>query len=234
MEAWMLFKDRMEAGRALATAVERTMARPFIVAALPRGGVAVALPVAERLAVPLTVSYARKLTAPRRPELAFGAVDEDGQVIIEASTVTALQLSPLDVEQATAHVAADIQRRMARYRMAPLARCLPGAGIILVDDGLATGLTMRAAVAYARRHGAREVAVAVPCASAHAARRLRQSVDHFVSLVVDEEFATIAQYYEDFAPVRDDDVMAMLARAAEHVPNHAAGAPRDAPPHPRP
>jgi putative phosphoribosyl transferase len=230
----MVFKNRSEAGRALATAVETIMARPFIVAALPRGGVEVALPVAERLAVPLAVSYARKLTAPRAPELAFGALDEDGRTIIEASTVAMLELSPLEVEQATARVDADIQRRMARYRIPPLARSLRGAGVILVDDGLATGLTMQAAVAYARRHGAREVAVAVPCASAQAARRLRQAVDQFVSLVVDEEFTVVANYYDDFSPVRDEDVLAMLARAAEHVPNHPAGGPRNARPDPRP
>jgi predicted phosphoribosyltransferase len=228
----MLFKNRTEAGRALAAAVETMMARPFIVAALPRGGVAVALPVAERLAVPLAVSYARKLTGPRAPELAFGALDEDGRTIIEPLTVAALQLSPLDVERATARVAADIQRRMALYRIPPLGRSLPGAGVILVDDGLATGLTMQAAVGYARRHGAREIAVAVPCASAHAARLFRQGVDHFVSLVVDDEFTAVAHYYDDFSPVRDDDVMAMLARAAEHVPDHTAGAPRHAVRHP--
>src|SRR6266508_4294572 len=224
----MLFKNRTEAGRALATAVETMMARPFFVAALPRGGVEVALPVAERLAVPLALSYARKLIGARAPELAFGALDEDGQTIIEPSTVAALHLSPLDVEQATARVAADIQRRIDRYRSPPLGRSLHGAGVILVDDGLATGLTMQAAVGYARRHGAREVAVALPCASAHAARRLRQGVDHFVSLVIDEEFTAVAQYYDDFSPVRDEDVMAMLAQAAEHIPDHIAGTPRNA------
>jgi predicted phosphoribosyltransferase len=232
MEMGMLFKNRTEAGRALATAVGTMMTRPFIVVALPRGGVAVALPVAERLAVPLTVSYARKLTDPRAPELAFGALDEDGRTIIEPSTVAALGLSPLDVEQATSRVAADIQRRMALYRTPPLGRLLPGAGVILVDDGLATGLTMRAALCYARRHDAREIAVAVPCASAPAAQRLRQEVDHFVSLVVDEEFTTVGSYYADFSPVRDEDVVAMLARAAEHVPDRAAGTPRNVRPEP--
>jgi putative phosphoribosyl transferase len=230
----MLFKNRTEAGRALATAVETMMTRPFIVAALPRGGVAVALPVAERLAVPLVVSYARKLTGPRAPELAFGALDEDGRTIIEPSTVAALQLSPLDVQQATARVSADIHRRMARYRIPPLGRSLPGAGVILVDDGLATGLTMQAAVGYARRHRAREIAVAVPCAAAHAARRLRQAVDHFVSLVVDEEFTAVAHYYDDFSPVRDEDVMTMLARAVEHIPDDIAGTPRNALSDPQP
>ena len=230
----MLFKNRTEAGRALATAVVTLMVRPFIVAALPRGGVEVGLPVAERLAVPLALSYARKLTAPRAPELAFGALDEDGQTIIEPSTVAALRLSPLDIEQATARVTADIQRRIARYRIPPLGRSLPGVGIILVDDGLATGLTMQAAVRYARRHAAREIAVAVPCASAQARRQFRQGVDHFVSLVVDEEFTGVAQYYDDFSPVRDEDVRAMLARAAEHIPNHIAGPSLNAGSDPRP
>jgi len=219
-----VFKNRTEAGRELAAPIEARIARPYVVAAIPRGGVAVALPIAERLAVPLTLSYARKLTSPRAPELAFGALDEDGQAIIEDATVAALALSGFDIEQARVRVAAEIERRIALYRVPPLARFLPGPGVVLVDDGLATGLTMRAAVAYARRHGAREVTVAVPCASAHAARRFREAADHFVSLVVDEEFTAVARYYADFPPVRDDEVATMLARAAEHVPNSGSDA----------
>jgi putative phosphoribosyl transferase len=221
----MLFENRAEAGRALTAAIEPMMIRPYVIAAIPRGGVAVALPIAQRLAARLAVSHARKLTDPRAPEWAFGALDEDGRRIIEPSVVDALRLSAHDIERATARVAAEIGRRMARYRVPPLGHCLPGPGVIFVDDGLATGLTMEAAVGYARRHGAREVAVAVPCASARAASRLRRAVDYFVSLVIDDEFTAVGRYYADFAPVRDDEVIAMLACAAEHVPNSVPPAP---------
>jgi putative phosphoribosyl transferase len=209
----MLFDNRTEAGRALAGELAPLVAPPAVVAAVPRGGVAVALPIVERLGLPLTVVYARKLTAPFAPEFAFGALDEDGQVTLEAASVRMLGLAPADVEKARERVWAEIRRRMARYAVPPLARYLPGAAVLLVDDGLATGLTMRAALAYARRHGAREVTVAVPCASASAAARFRREADRLVSLVVDEAFAAVGAYYRDFAPVDDDEVVAMLARA---------------------
>jgi putative phosphoribosyl transferase len=220
-----VFENRTSAGRELAAKVEALIERPCVIAAIPRGGVAVALPTAERLAVPLTVTYARKLTDPRVPELAFGALDEDGETIIDRSTVTALGLSLVDIEHARAHVGSEIERRLRLYRAPVLARLLPGPGVVLVDDGLASGLTMQAAVAYARRHGARDVMVAVPCASASAVRLLRQTADRIVSLVVDEEFKAVGHYYVDFAPVRDDEVVAMLARAAEHIPSDVRNGP---------
>jgi putative phosphoribosyl transferase len=212
-----IFKNRSDAGRQLAARLEGLIRRPCVIAAIPRGGVAVALPISERLAIPLTVSYARKLTDPRAPELAFGSLDEDGEAIIDGATVGTLGLRPVDIDVARAHVAAEIHRRIRLYRVPVLARFLPGPGVVLVDDGLATGLTMQAAVSYARRHGAREVTVAVPCASASAARMLGEAADRVVSLVVDEEFKAVGHYYADFVPVRDDEVVAVLARAAEHV-----------------
>jgi predicted phosphoribosyltransferase len=164
------------------------------------------------------VSYARKLSDPRAPELAFGSVAEDGEAILDHSTVAELGLRPADIEWAKGRVAAEIQRRIRFYRVPPLARFLPGATVVLVDDGLATGLTMRAAIAYARRHGARRVVVAAPCASASTARMLSAIADDVVCLVVDDAFEAVGQYYADFMPVRDDEVVTMLARAAEHNP----------------
>ncbi|HEY8368028.1 MAG TPA: alpha/beta fold hydrolase [Thermodesulfobacteriota bacterium] len=206
------FRDRAEAGEALAARLAGTVPEGCVVAAIPRGGVAVALPVARRLGAPLTVAYARKLSAPFAAELAFGAVDEDGEVVTTPETVEALGLAPQDVMEAKQRVRGEIQRRMARYRVPPLATYLP-APVVLVDDGLATGLTMEAAVRYARRHGATEVIVAVPCASVEAARRFGREADRFVGLVVDEDFVAVGQYYDDFSPVTDDEVVAMLEEA---------------------
>jgi predicted phosphoribosyltransferase len=106
---------------------------------------------------------------------------------------------------------------MELYRVPPLAHYLPGSSVVLVDDGLATGLTMQAAVAYARRHGVTDLTVAVPCAAAPAAERFRRDADRFVSLTVDENFVAVGQYYVDFSPVGDDEVVAMLERAAERL-----------------
>jgi putative phosphoribosyl transferase len=208
-----MFRDRTEAGRQLAAVVAPVVRLPAVVAGIPRGGVAVALPIVERLRVPLTVVYARKLTSRLAPELAIGALDEDGETTVDARTVALLGLDAAEVEAAKTHVAEEIRRRMALYRVPPISRYLPGAAVVLVDDGLATGLTMRAALAYARRHGAREVTVAVPCASESAAEWFTREADHFVSLVVDQDFSAVGAYYMDFSPVVDAEVITMLAEA---------------------
>jgi putative phosphoribosyl transferase len=176
-----MFRDRTEAGEKLAEELAAVVHRPAVVAAIPRGGVAVALPVVERLRVPLTIVCPRTLTAPVAAELSVGALAE----------------AP------------------ALHRVPPLEHYLPGATVVLVDDGLATGLTMGAAVADARRLGAREVVVAVPCSSQAAARRFRAEADRFVSLVVDPDFSAVGAYYTDFSPVSDEEVLAMLAEAAK-------------------
>ncbi|MBI2207675.1 MAG: alpha/beta fold hydrolase [Candidatus Rokubacteria bacterium] len=209
----MRFHDRTDAGRRLADALAPFVTPPAVVAGIPRGGVAVALPVVERFGLPLTVVYARKLTAPIAPELAFGALDEDGEVILEPRIVATLGLQRDDIDRARTRVAAEIRRRMQLYQVPPLATYLPGASVLLVDDGLATGNTMRAAVAYARRHGAREIVVAVPCASVEAAERFRHEADRFVGLVIDPGFYAVGAYYEDFSPVEDAAVCRMLEQA---------------------
>jgi putative phosphoribosyl transferase len=221
----MQFGDRAEAGRKLAARLAPALSPLSVVAAIPRQGVAVALPIVERLALPLTLVYARKLTAPFAPELAFGAVDEDGHAILDHATVTMLELSLEEIEKTKAQVGVEIRQRVALYRVPPLGDYLRGRGAVLVDDGVTTGLTMRAAVAYARRHGARDVTVATPCASGPAAERLRREADKFVSLVVDEQFHPLTSYYVDFRPVPDEEVAAMLARAREAVPPSSARAP---------
>jgi putative phosphoribosyl transferase len=206
-----MFPDRAEAGRVLGAQIAALVAGPAVVAAIPRGGVAVAAPIAERLGVPLTVVYARKLCVPLAPEFAVGAVDEDGHPLVDLEAVEALGLDARDLAAAQGRAAREIGRQMARYRMPPLARVIrPGMDVVLVDDGLATGLTMRAAAAFVRRHGAERVIVAVPCASGPAADWFRDDADRLVCPIVDEAFVSVAQYYDDFAPLGDDAVVKLL------------------------
>lgn len=207
------FQNRTEAGRLLAEELAPLISRPAVVAAIPRGGIAVALPIATTLKLSLTVVYARKLISPVAPELAFGAIDEDGEMLVDEGIVQLLRLRPQDLEEAKTRTAAEIRRRMVRYQVPPLAHYLPACDVVLVDDGLATGLTMRTAVAYARRHRARTIVVATPCASATAAYRFRREADHFVSLIVDESFAAVGNYYIDFGQISDEEVVDMLAVA---------------------
>jgi putative phosphoribosyl transferase len=212
-----MFRDRAEAGRALAAALLPLVVRPCVVAAIPRGGVAVALPIAARLDLPLALVYARRLTTPVAPELAFGALDEDGETSTDPGTIARLRLTRAELREAKAAARAEIERWMGLYRVPALARHLPGADVVLVDDGIATGLTLRAALLYARRHGAREVIVATPRAPAAVADRFRRAADHFVALTVDPPSLAVGAHHHDFPQLSDDDVLALIARAPAPV-----------------
>jgi putative phosphoribosyl transferase len=220
-----VIRDRAEAGRALADRLAPLVRGPCIVAGFPQGGVAVALPVAERLRAPLTVIYARSLTAPIAPEFAFGALDEDGQMVTDRAASAWLRLTDAELAQAKAAVSTEIQRHISRYRAAPLARHLPGATVVLVDDGTASPLRMAAALSYVRRHGAAEVIVAIPCASRVAAERLGREADELVTLAIDERVTAAHEYYRDFSPVSDEQVVAMLAQARRRLDPAPSGPP---------
>lgn len=209
----MIFDDREHAGRELAAALDGLAGSSCVVGAVPRGGVVVALPVAVALGAPLALVYARKLSSPSWPELAFGALDEDGISTIDPDTVETLGLDPTAIESATARTWDEIRMRMALYRAPRVSDFLPGRGVVLIDDGLATGLTVLAAIRHARRHGATHVTVAVPCASTEAADVIRGAADRLVSLVVDPGFRGVSQYYLNFEQVTDDEVVGLLARA---------------------
>lgn len=209
----MRYQDREVAGRELARWLAPLMRRPCIVAGIPRGGVMVAQPVAERLEAPLAVVFAHKLAAPTDPELAFGALDEDGRSLVDPGLAEELGLEGEDIERARGRAWSAMRCGMSLYHAPRLTAFLPGCPVVLVDDGLATGLTMRAAIHYARRHGAVEITVAVPCAAADTAAQLRYEVEHFVCPVVDRGFEAVGRYYRDFSAVSDEDVAAQLARS---------------------
>jgi putative phosphoribosyl transferase len=211
------FHDRTAAGERLAERLQTLLARPCVIAAIPRGGVAVALPIVERLKRPLAIVHACKLTTAAAPDVAFGALDEDGQATIDSAAVACLQLGAEDIASITARVEAEMRRRAALYKARPLADYLPGLDVVLVDDGLATGLTMRAALHYVRRRGAREVTVAVPCASEVAAARFRDVADRFVSVIVGDVCGAVGGYYADFTKLTDEQVSAMITRASAAV-----------------
>jgi predicted phosphoribosyltransferase len=212
----MRFQDRTEAGRLLAERLAASsLPSPFVVAGIPRGGVLVAQPVAAHFGAPLTVVHARKLTLDPASGLSLGAVDEDGEVLINSAVAPSLNLNPGVLEAAEARARDGIRRQKDTYRARPIAEFLPRHAVVLVDDGLTTGLTMRAAVAYVRRLGARAVIVATPCASSGAARRFREEADGFVSLAVDPWFVALRSYYNYFPSVSDQEVAAALRQLEE-------------------
>ena len=209
------YADRVDAGRVLAEHLVEHLGRPCVVVGIPRGGVLVADPIAERLDCPLTMSFARKLTLPESPEVAFGAIDEDGHVVVDHPRFHDLAGRPHDLFRARARVAQEIQRQQQAFPALGLDAFLPRCTVLLVDDGLATGYTMRAAIAHAIRHGAHRIVAATPCASASAAAEIECEVDAFVCPRIDAAFFAVGEYYLNFDPVTDEQVLAVLDKARE-------------------
>jgi len=210
------FPNRAEAGRRLAEKLEQYAGRDdVIVLGLPRGGVPVAYQVAQRLGVPLDVFIVRKLGVPGFEELALGAIASGGVRVLNDDVVRALPNANELVESVTARETAELQRREQAYRDGRPPPELRGRVVILVDDGLATGATMRAAVAALRQLGAAKIVVAVPVGAADTCRELEEEVDETVCAMAPDWFQAVGQFYEDFSQTSDDEVRELLARAAQ-------------------
>src|SRR5262245_27259007 len=209
------FRDRFEAGRSLASRLLRHGDRSdVLVLALPRGGVPVAAMVAEMLNAPLEVFLVRKLGVPGEEELALGAIASGGVRILNAEVVNALNI-PLEViDRLTAREEQELRRREQVYRGDRRPLDLRGRTVILVDDGLATGSSMKAAVAAARRQDPSRLVVAVPVASVPACSELAAAgVDEIVCLVLPEPFIAVGLHYDDFTQVDDRQVRELLESA---------------------
>ncbi len=220
------FTDRRAAGRALGRAlVERRLARPVVVLALPRGGVPVAAEVARALHAPLDLLLVRKIGAPWQPELAVAAVAEGDppEVVVDEPVRAATRVQRGWIERQAALELREIERRRDVYRGARALEPLGGATVVLVDDGIATGTTVRAALAALRRRGAARVVLAVPVAPTDTLARLRGEVDEIVCLARPEPFDAVGSHYVDFRQVDDDEVIASLARAAGPEPDEETG-----------
>lgn len=210
------FSDRTAAGRLLAAEVVRRNPVSPVVCALPRGGVPVAVPVAETLGAPLDLLYVRKIGAPGHQELAAGSVIDGDQpdIVLNEEIAGALGLRASDIERAARRELGEIERRRALYQPGKTPQTLKDRTAILVDDGIATGASIRAAIAAVRRRGPRRIMVATPVASPEAARDFAAEVDEFVCLMTPPEFGAVGLYYRDFHQVTDEEVIALL-RAAE-------------------
>jgi putative phosphoribosyl transferase len=212
------FRDRGEAGRLLARRLRGLKPRRPVVLGLPRGGIPVAAMVARALGAPLDVLVVRKLGCPWQPELGFGAIGEEGVRILNDALVRALRLSSAEIAEVEARERAELERRVVRYRGDRPPVELQGRTVIVVDDGVATGSTARAAVELVRRRGAGHVIVAVPVASTHAAHELASMADEVVCLESSEAFGAIGEFYDDFTQTSDEQVAAALAGTASPSP----------------
>lgn len=212
---WVVFIDRADAGRRLAGLLEGYRERDPVVVALPRGGVPVAYEVARALAAPLDVLVARKIGAPGHEELGVGAIAQDGGAYLDADLVRRLGVTREYLEAVTRRESAEMVRRERAYRGDRPPLDVAGRTVILVDDGLATGATARAAVRSLRRRAPREIVVAVPVCSAGTARGVGAEVDAVVCAETPDDFRAVGLWYGDFEQTTDDEVISLLARAAD-------------------
>jgi len=209
----VIFLDRTQAGRALAGKLGAYAGRPdVVVLALPRGGVPVGFQVAEALDAPLDVFVVRKLGAPGQEELALGAIASGGVVQLDAGIVRALGVEDREIQGIVARERQELSRREALYRRGKPALEVRGKVVILVDDGLATGSSMAAAVEALRALSPASIVVAVPVAPGSAAARFARLADAFVCVAAPEPFHAVGQWYEDFAQTGDDEVRDLLRR----------------------
>jgi len=213
------FANRTEAGRLLAEKLVKYAGRnDVIVLGLPRGGVPVAYEVAKRLGAPLDVFIVRKLGVPGFEELAAGAIASGGVRVLNDDVMRAIPHADETIEAVTARETAELERREHEYRDGRPAPELRGRVVILIDDGLATGATMRAAVKALRQSGAAKIVVAVPVGPPETCREIEEEADETICLSIPEFFQAVGQYYEDFSQTIDEDVRELLSQAAQEMP----------------
>ena len=211
------FPNRTEAGRQLAEKLIKYAGRAdVIVLGLPRGGVPVAFEVAQRLGVPLDVFLVRKLGVPGFEELAVGAIASGGVRVLNEDVMRAIPNADEVIESVTARETAELERREQSYRDGRPAPELRDRVVILVDDGLATGATMRAAVKALRQRCVAKIVVAVPVGPPDTCREFEDEADETICASAPAFFQAVGQYYEDFSQTSDEEVRELLARAAKN------------------
>ncbi len=205
------FRDRRDAGRALARAVDALDIEDPIVVALPRGGVPVGHEVAKALDAPLDIGLVRKLGAPSQPELGIGALGEDGHLVLDRGTVGRLGVTRAQLADVIEREQHELRRRAATYRPGRPALDVDGRSVLLVDDGLATGVTAVAASRVLKARGARSVILAVPVCPEDTEARLRSEFDGIVCLLSPRPFLGVGGAYDDFSQTTDREVVELLA-----------------------
>lgn len=206
----MIFKDRVDAGKKLAEALKLWDFSGGIVLAIPRGGVVVGAEVARALKVGLDLIIPRKIGSPQNPEVAVGAVTQDGTTIFNDFLLSKLGLIPRELSDSVRCEMAEIKRRMEVYRNNPEYPVLSGRRVIVVDDGVATGYTMLAALRSVKKFEPLEVTLAIPVAPPNVLALLKDEVDRAVCLLTPENFYAVGQFYLDFDQTSDDEVIKLL------------------------
>jgi len=219
MGAWgardtRIFRDRADAGRQLAERLPHLREAEPVVLALPRGGVPVGYEIARELGAPLDVFLVRKIGAPGHRELGIGAIAQSGIRIFNETAIRMLGLSWADIDEIVREEEQELQRRLLRFRGDRPLPDLTGRTVVLVDDGLATGVTALAAIRALRQLGPAHIILAVPVCAAETARTMRAEVDDLVCVHSPEDFLAVGFWYQDFDQTTDEEVIDLLTRAA--------------------
>ncbi len=204
------FEDRVEAGKRLASALKDVVSSDAIVLAIPRGGVVVGYEIARNLNLPLDITVPRKIGAPDNPELAIGAIAEDGVVLLDENMVNYLHVPEGYIKSESENQRLEIERRLKMYRGDVPRPNLKNRDVVIVDDGIATGATMKAAMASVRKSGAKRIIVAVPVGPESTIRELERQADVVVCLYTPDSFYAIGEFYENFAQTEDERVKDLL------------------------
>ena len=210
-----LFLDRLEAGKRLSNALKAHVDKNGIVLAIPRGGVVVGNVVARTLSLRLDVIIPRKIGAPGNSELAIGAMTEDGTIILDERLLKMLQVSRQYVKEESERQRLEIERRLKLYRGDKPYPSLKNREVIIVDDGIATGSTMKAALASVRKKGAKKIIIAVPVGPESTIKELEKQADKVVCLYTPEPFYAIGQFYDEFDQTTDEEVKSLLKNSTK-------------------
>ena len=217
------FADRVEAGKRLSLTFRDFVGKNAIVLAIPRGGVVVGYWIADKLSLPLDVIIPRKIGAPDNAELAIGAMTEDGTIILDERLVSYLGVSQDYIRAESSRQKSEIGRRLKVYRGNEPYPNLKGRDVIVVDDGIATGSTMKAALASVKNKGARYVIVAIPVGPPSTIEELKQRADRVVCLYTPENFQAIGQFYVDFNQTTDEEVIELLLKNKQNCHKKQVG-----------
>lgn len=209
----MIFANRQEAGKLLATELARHRNEKPIVLALPRGGIPIGFEIAEVLHAPLEVLVARKIGAPHNPELGIGAIAEDEVRVLDEPTIKLLGISTEEIEKVTEKEKEELKRRVAMYRNNKPLPSLKAKTVLLVDDGLATGVTARAAIASIKKQKPKRLIFASPVCAYDTAQEFKQMVDDVICVTTPVDFSAVGLWYQEFGQVSDDQVVALLQKS---------------------
>lgn len=207
-----LYKNRSDAGKILANQLVSLAKDDPLILALPRGGVPVGFEIAQKLRAPFDVIVVRKIGAPSNPEFGIGALSEDGTLILDGQTLNKLQLTEKDISRIIQKERKEVKRRRTLYRNNKPLPKLTGKAVILVDDGLATGMTAQAAVEAVTRENPHQIVFAAPVCSLDRAQFLRSKADQVVCLATPQDFGSVGEYYENFEQVSDKEVIELLSK----------------------